>query len=105
MTSGCGGNRPAELCKEITKNHESFIGETLSDTSIFFKKNEEKRKGEFTVAAQGSSAIEGMGEELDRAETKLRVELSRKKAVEMASKKTKHSKAKTQERALKNKNQ
>ena len=105
MISVFGGNRPAVLCKEITKIHESFIGETLSDISIFFKKNEDKIKGEFTVVVQGSSAIEGIGEELDRILRILMGELSLKKAVEIASKITKHSKSKIYDRALKIKNQ
>ena len=105
MISVFGGNRPAVLCKEITKIHESFIGETLSDISIFFKKNEDKIKGEFTVVVQGSSAIEGIGEELDRVLRILMGELSLKKAVEIASKITKHSKSKIYDRALKIKNQ
>ena len=99
-----GGNRPAVLCKEITKIHESFIGETLSDISIFFKKNEDKIKGEFTVVVQGSSVIE-IGEELDRVLRILMGELSLKKAVEIASKITKHNKSKIYDRALKIKNQ
>ncbi|MED5270596.1 MAG: 16S rRNA (cytidine(1402)-2'-O)-methyltransferase [Pseudomonadota bacterium] len=105
MISVFGGNRPAVLCKEITKIHESFIGETLSDISIFFKKNEDKIKGEFTVVVQGSSEIEGIGEELDRVLRILMGELSLKKAVEIASKITKHSKSKIYDRALKIKNQ
>ena len=105
MISVFGGNRPAVLCKEITKIHESFIGETLSDISIFFKKNEDKIKGEFTVVVQGSSASEGIGEELDRVLRILMGELSLKKAVEIASKITKHSKSKIYDRALKIKNQ
>ena len=105
MISVFGGNRPAVLCKEITKIHESFIGETLSDISIFFKKNEDKIKGEFTVVVQGSSAIEGIGEELDRVLRILMGDLSLKKAVEIASKITKHSKSKIYDRALKIKNQ
>ena len=105
MISVFGGNRPAVLCKEITKIHESFIGETLSDISIFFKKNEDKIKGEFTVVVQGSSAIEGIGEELDRVLRILMGELTLKKAVEIASKITKHSKSKIYDRALKIKNQ
>ena len=105
MISVFGGNRPAVLCKEITKIHESFIGETLSDISIFFKKNEDKIKGEFTVVVQGSSAIDGIGEEIDRVLRILMGELSLKKAVETASKITKHSKSKIYDRALKIKNQ
>ena len=105
MISVFGGNRPAVLCKEITKIHESFIGETLSDISIFFKKNEDKIKGEFTIVVQGSSAIEGIGEELDRVLRILMGELSLRKAVEIASKITKHSKSKIYDRALKIKNQ
>ena len=105
MISVFGGNRPAVLYKEITKIHESFIGETLSDISIFFKKNEDKIKGEFTVVVQGSSAIEGSGEELGRVLRILMGELSLKKAVEITSMITKHRKSKIYDRALKIKNQ
>jgi probable S-adenosylmethionine-dependent methyltransferase, YraL family len=105
MISVFGGNRPAVLCKEITKIHESFIGETLSDISIFLKKNQDKIKGEFTVVVHGSSVTEGIGEELDRILRILMGELSLKKTVEIASKISKHSKSKIYDRALKIKNQ
>ncbi len=105
MISVFGGNRPAVLCKEITKIHELFIGETLSDISIFFKKNEDKIKGEFTVVVQGSSATKDTGENLDRTLRILMGELSLKKSVEIASKISKHSKSKIYDRALKIKNQ
>ena len=105
MINVFGGNRPAVICKEITKIHESFIGDTLSDISIFFEKNQDKIKGEFTIVVQGSSAKEGIGEELDKVLMILMKELSLKKAVEIASKISKHSKSKIYDRALKIKNQ
>ena len=105
MINVFGGNRSAVLCKEITKIHESFIGDTLSDISIFFKKNQDKIKGEFTVVVQGSSATEGVDEESDRVLRILMGELSLKKAVEITSKITKNSKSKIYNRALKIKNQ
>ena len=100
-----GGNRPAVLCKEITKIHESFIGETLSDISHFFGNNKEKIKGEFTVVVQGSSEAESVSEELDKILGILMNDLSLKKAVEIANKVSKFSKSKIYDRALKIKNQ
>ena len=100
-----GGNRPAVVCKEITKIHESFIGETLSDISHFFGNNKEKIKGEFTVVVQGSSEGESVSEELDKILEILMSDLSLKKAVEIANKVSKFSKSKIYDRALKIKNQ
>ena len=100
-----GGNRPAVVCKEITKMHESFIGETLSDISHFFGNNKEKIKGEFTIVVQGSSEEEFASEELDKILGILMSDLSLKKAVEIAKKVSKFSKSKIYDRALKIKNQ
>ena len=105
MINVFGGNRPAVVCKEITKMHESFIGETLSDISHFFGNNKEKIKGEFTVVVQGSSEAESVSEELDKILDILMSDLSLKKAVEIANKVSKLSKSKIYDRALKIKNQ
>ena len=105
MINVFGGNRPAVVCKEITKMHESFIGETLSDISNFFGKNKEKIKGEFTIVVQGSSEEESVSEELDKILGILMSDLSLKKAVEIANKVSKFSKSKIYDRALKIKNQ
>ena len=105
MINVFGGNRPAVVCKEITKMHESFIGETLSDISHFFGNNKEKIKGEFTIVIQGSSKGEYANEELDKILAILMSDLSLKKAVEIASKVSKFSKSKIYDRALKIKNQ
>ena len=105
MINVFGGNRPAVVCKEITKMHESFIGETLSDISHFFGNNKEKIKGEFTVVVQGSSEAESVSEELDKILVILMSDLSLKKAVEIANKVSKFSKSKIYDRALKIKNQ
>ena len=100
-----GGNRPAVVCKEITKIHESFIGETLSDISHFFGNNKEKIKGEFTIVVKGSSEEEFISEDLDKILGILMSDLSLKKAVEIANKVSKFSKSKIYDRALKIKNQ
>ena len=105
MINVFGGNRPAVVCKEITKMHESFIGETLTDISQFFKNNKEKIKGEFTVVVQGSSKEEVVNEELDTILNILMSDLSLKKAVEIANKVSKSSKSEIYDRALKIKNQ
>ena len=105
MINVFGGNRPAVVCKEITKMHESFIGETLTDISQFFKNNKEKIKGEFTVVVQGSSKEEVVNEKLDTILNILMSDLSLKKAVEIANKVSKSSKSEIYDRALKIKNQ
>ena len=105
MINVFGDKRPAVVCKEITKMHESFIGETLSDISHFFGNNKEKIKGEFTVVVQGSSEAESVSEELDKILGILMSDLSLKKAVEIANKVSKFSKSKIYDRALKIKNQ
>ena len=100
-----GGNRPAVLCKEITKIHESFIGETLSEINTFIENNQDKVKGEFTVVVQGSSTSEESNDDLDKVLRMLMMDLSLKKTVEIASKLTKISKSKIYEQALKIKKQ
>ena len=100
-----GSNRPAVLCKEITKIHESFIGETLSEISNFIENNQDKIKGEFTVVIQGSSAIEEINDDLNTVLRILMMDLSLKKAVEIASKLSKIIKSKIYEQALKIKKQ
>ena len=67
--------------------------------------NQDKIKGEFTIVVQGCYATKGAGDETDRVLRILMGELSLKKAVEIASKITKHSKSKIYDRALKIKNQ
>lgn len=100
-----GGNRLAVLCKEITKIHESFIGETLSEITTFIENNQDKVKGEFTVVVQGSSTSEESNDDLDKVLRMLMMDLSLKKTVEIASKLTKISKSKIYEQALKIKKQ
>ena len=100
-----GGTRHAVLCKEITKMHESFIGETLSDISHFLTENKEKIKGEFTIVIQGYSAEKVVTEDIDEILRILMCDLSLKKAVEIAAKVTSVSKSKIYDQALKIKKQ
>ena len=100
-----GGTRHAVLCKEITKMHESFIGETLSDISHFLTENKEKIKGEFTIVIQGYSAGKVVTEDIDEILRILMCDLSLKKAVEIAAKVTSVSKSKIYDQALKIKKQ
>lgn len=100
-----GGTRHAVLCKEITKMHESFIGETLSDISHFLTENKEKIKGEFTIVIQGYSSGKVVTEDIDEILRILMCDLSLKKAVEIAAKVTSVSKSKIYDQALKIKKQ
>ena len=105
MINVFGGTRHAVLCKEITKIHESFIGETLSDISHFLTENKEKIKGEFTIVIQGYSAGKVVTEDIDEILRILMCDLSLKKAVEIAAKVTSVSKSKIYDQALKIKKQ
>ena len=105
MINVFGGRRPAVVCKEITKMHELFIGETLSDISQYFENNKEKIRGEFTVVVQGSSREGIVDEDLDLMLSILMSDLSLKKAVEITNKISKFSKSKIYDRALKIRNQ
>ena len=105
MINVFGGTRHAVLCKEITKMHESFIGETLSDISHFLTENKEKIKGEFTIVIQGYSAGKVVTEDIDEILRILMCDLSLKKAVEIAAKVTSVSKSKIYDQALKIKKQ
>ena len=104
MINVFGGTRHAVLCKEITKMHESFIGETLSDISQFLTENKEKIKGEFTIVIQGYSAGKVVTEDIDEI-LRILIDLSLKKAVEIAAKVTGVSKSKIYDQALKIKKQ
>ena len=105
MINVFGATRNAVLCKEITKMHESFIGETLSDISHFLAENKEKIKGEFTIVIHGYSESEGFTENIDEILRLLMCDLSLKKAVEIATKVTGVRKSKIYDRALEIKNQ
>ena len=105
MINVFGGTRHAVLCKEITKMHESFIGETLSDISLFLTEHKEKIKGEFTIVIQGYSGDEVVTEDIDEILRILMCDLSLKKSVEIAAKVTSASKSKIYDQALKIKNQ
>ena len=49
-----GTERKAVLCKEITKIHESFIGNNFLDITGYIKEHQDKLKGEFTIIIEGN---------------------------------------------------
>lgn len=80
-----GGNRKAVVCKEITKLHESYLGENLSKIDEFIKNNPKKIRGEFTIIIDGSKQKQAIIDrnKMDKILLELLPEMSIKKAVKI----------------------
>ena len=80
-----GGNRKAIVCKEITKLHESYLGENLSEIDEFVKHNPKKIRGEFTIIIDGSKQRRAIIDrnKMDKILLELLPEMSVKKAVKI----------------------
>ena len=80
-----GGERKAILCKEITKLHESYFGETLSEIDVFITNNRKKIRGEFTIIVEGNKQkqVRIDWNEMDKILLELLPEMSIKKAVKI----------------------
>ena len=78
-----GELRKAIVCKEITKLHESFLGQNLSEINQLIKNNSKKIKGEFTIIVAGSKQEQEIIDQLkmDKILMELLPEMSIKKAV------------------------
>ena len=96
-----GGDRLAILCKEITKMHESFIGESLTEIYNFTKNEKSKIKGEFTIIVQGGSNKTDDKGHLDFILKLLMSDLSLRRSVEIATLVTDFSKSTIYDHALK----
>ena len=80
-----GENRKAVVCKEITKLHESYLGENLSEINKLIKNNPKKIKGEFTIIIDGSKQKQEIIDQhkMDKILLELLPEMSIKKAVKI----------------------
>ena len=80
-----GENRKAVVCKEITKLHESYLGENLSEIDEFITNNPKKIRGEFTIIIDGSKQKQTMVDQhqMDKVLLELLPEMSIKKAVKI----------------------
>ena len=80
-----GGNRKAIVCKEITKLHESYLGENLSEIDEFVKNNPKKIRGEFTIIIDGCKQEQAIIDQnkIDKILLELLPEMSIKKAVKI----------------------
>ena len=80
-----GGNRKAIVCKEITKLHESYLGENLSEIDKFVKHNPKKIRGEFTIIIDGNKQEQAIIDrnKIDKILLELLPEMSIKKAVKI----------------------
>ena len=80
-----GGNRKAIVCKEITKLHESYLGENLSEIDEFVKNNPKKIRGEFTIIIDGCKQEQAIIDrnKIDKILIELLPEMSIKKAVKI----------------------
>ena len=80
-----GTERKAVLCKEITKIHESFIGNNFLDITDYIKEHQDKLKGEFTIIIEGNREKNIDLKKIDNILDILQSEISSKDAVKICS--------------------
>ena len=80
-----GTERKAVLCKEITKIHESFIGNNFLDIKDYIKEHQDKLKGEFTIIIEGNREKNIDLKKIDNILDILQSEISSKDAVKICS--------------------
>jgi len=80
-----GTERKAVLCKEITKIHESFIGNNFLDITDYIKEHQDKLKGEFTIIIEGNREKTIDLQKIDNILDILQSEISSKDAVKICS--------------------
>jgi len=80
-----GTERKAVLCKEITKIHESFIGNNFLDIRDYIKEHQDKLKGEFTIIIEGNREKTIDLKKIDNILDILQSEISSKDAVKICS--------------------
>ncbi len=80
-----GGNHNAIVCKEMTKLHESYLGENLSEIDEYVKNNPKKIRGEFTIIIDGNKQEQAIIDQnkIDKILIELLPEMSIKKAVKI----------------------
>jgi len=90
LADAFGGERPAVLAREITKIHETFVGDTLAELGRWLETHADQQRGEFVVMVGGAPERAQAADEAAAGET-LRVlleELSVKQAVAVAARLT-----------------
>ena len=80
-----GQERKAVLCKEITKIHESFIGNNFLDITDYIKEHQDKLKGEFTIIIEGNKEKTIDLKKIDNILDILQSEISSKDAIKICS--------------------
>ena len=80
-----GTERKAVLCKEITKIHESFIGNNFLEITDYIKEHQDKLKGEFTIIIEGNREKTIDLKKIDNILDILQSEISSKDAVKICS--------------------
>ena len=98
-----GEDRKGVVCKEVTKLHENFIGNTLSEIEAFIRDNPTKIKGEFVLVIDGVKHNKGLTDfdQVDTILMELLSEISIKKAVKVCRIITGYSRNDIYNRALK----
>ena len=85
MSQVFGKGRKGVVCKEITKIHEHFIGDTLAKIEAFISDNPTKIRGEFVIIIDGVKHQKGSTnfDQVDKILMELLSEMSIKKAVKV----------------------
>ena len=85
MSQVFGEGRKGVVCKEITKLHEHFIGDTLAKIEAFISDNPTKIRGEFVIIIDGVKHQKGSIDfvQVDKILMELLSEMSIKRAVKI----------------------
>ena len=85
MSQVFGKGRKGVVCKEITKIHEHFIGDTLAKIEAFISDNPTKIRGEFVLIIDGVKQQKGSIDfgQVDKILMELLSEISIKRAVKI----------------------
>ena len=65
LIARCGPDRPAVLCKELTKLHEASIGPALTDIAAWLDADTARTRGEFVVLLGGAPPAPVADDQLD----------------------------------------
>ncbi len=84
MESIFGGDRPAVLCRELTKIHEECCGNCIGDILHDFRRSPERLRGEMTLVVGGGEQESPGMETVDRLLRPLLSELPLAQAVRLA---------------------
>ena len=95
LSEACGGDRPIQIGRELTKRYEESIGQTIKESIEYFQSN--TPKGEFTIVLGGNpnykkENILNEQEAINKLKSLIKLGHKRKEAAKIISEETGYSK-------------